>query len=180
MARLSTLRFWGIPPAPFVAVAALAALLGALAFRAMNPPPPIQLAEYAFDTPSGERIRLDALGGQTLLINFWATWCPPCLEELPVLSRFAETQTGEHAVRVIGIALDDPAAVKTFLKAHPLPYPVLIDKAPFGDQLAATTGNRSGALPFSVLIGADGKILGQKLGGFQDASLRAFIAQTGP
>src|SRR5690606_18787376 len=68
----------------------------------------------------------DDFAGQPLLVNIWASWCPPCVEEMPELDRFARSQ-GADGVQVLGIALDDPGAVRDFLQRVPVDYPQGID-----------------------------------------------------
>jgi thiol-disulfide isomerase/thioredoxin len=107
----------------------------------------------------------DAYAGRPLLINLWASWCGPCIEEMPELDRFAASQ-GTNGTQVVGIAIDDPEGVQAFLRRTPVAYPILIDVAGPRDS-SVQLGNPKGVLPFSVLVGADGRVLKQKLGPFQ-------------
>ena len=100
-----------------------------------------------------------------LFIDFWASWCGPCREEMPALDRLAR----ERGFAVVGVALDEADAVRNFLAATPVGYPILL--APAGTDPGAAFGNRRGALPFSVLIGRDGRILRQRLGRIDAAML---------
>ena len=126
-------------------------------------------------TPQGERRTLGSLaGGRPVLINLWASWCGPCLEEMPALDRFAREQ-GANGVQVVGIALDDADAVRGFLRAHPVAYPILVD-APGPADTGARLGNTRGVLPYSVLVGADGRILRRWAGPLQTADLTAWAA----
>lgn len=111
----------------------------------------------------------DAYAGRPLLINLWASWCGPCIEEMPELDRFAASQ-GTNGTQVVGIALDDPAGVQAFLRRTPVGYPILIDVAGPRDS-SVQLGNPKGVLPFSVLVGADGRVLKQKLGPFQTGEI---------
>ena len=104
--------------------------------------------------------------GRYRLINYWATWCGPCLMEMPLLNKFAQSQ-GNNGVVLIGIALDDAADVKTYLKENPLKYPQFLEKAGKNDS-SVQLGNERGIIPFSVLIGPDGSLLKLKRGDFAD------------
>jgi len=102
--------------------------------------------------------------GRPLLINVWASWCGPCIEEMPELDRYAGTQ-GKTGTQVIGLALDSPDAIREFLERVPVAYPILVD-TPGPADASVWLGNRRGVLPYSVLVGADGRILKQKVGPF--------------
>jgi len=110
----------------------------------------------------------DAWAGRPTLVNLWATWCAPCLKEMPDLQAFS-AQQGAAGVRVVGIALDDPDAVRNFLAAHGITYPILTD-APGPADAGVRLGNRAGVLPYSVLIDANGRLLKTRIGPFDDAS----------
>lgn len=99
--------------------------------------------------------------GRLLLANFWATWCAPCLREMPLLQETYE-QHGDELV-VLGIAIDEPGAVREFVTELGITYPILIGAADvFATQRA--WGNRSGTLPYTVLVDRDGIIRWQHLG----------------
>ncbi|GAB6197371.1 TlpA family protein disulfide reductase [Lysobacter xanthus] len=104
----------------------------------------------------------DVLAGRPAILNFWASWCGPCLEEMPALDAFARRQ-GANGVQVVGIALDDADAVRAFLRRRPVGYAVRID-APGPADAGARLGNARGVLPYSVLVGADGRILRRHAG----------------
>jgi thiol-disulfide isomerase/thioredoxin len=115
-----------------------------------------------WDAPQGGPVLMQSFRGKPLLINFWATWCPPCIEELPLINDFFNKNkvNGWH---VLGLAIDRPDAVKGFLQKMPLDFPVGLAGAT-GSELAGKLGNPTGSLPFSVAIGAEGSILQRKLG----------------
>jgi peroxiredoxin len=112
--------------------------------------------------------------GKRVLLNFWATWCTPCRREMPDLVA-AQKRYGPHGVQIIGIAMDQPVAVRTYLKRAPVNYPVLIGlDAP--TDLSPLFGNTLGALPFSVLIDRDGRIKATYYGALQPVQLRWWLA----
>ena len=102
--------------------------------------------------------------GRPLLVNVWASWCGPCIEEMPELQRFAASQ-GAGGVQVLGIALDDEANVRDFLGKVPVSYPIALD-APGPADAGVRLGNPRGVLPYSVLVSADGRLLKQRIGPF--------------
>jgi thiol-disulfide isomerase/thioredoxin len=100
--------------------------------------------------------------GRVLVINFWATWCPPCREEIPMLNAL-QTRWGGKGAQVVGIALDATDAVREFTRQTPLAYPSLIGGNE-GARLAERLGDLMGVLPFTVVVDAAGKVAGQHLG----------------
>ncbi len=147
---------------------------------ASTPPPGVAVAERGDVIPE---LRLPDLDGRTvvlpqdyagrpMLINVWASWCGPCIEEMPELQRYSDTQ-GERGVQVIGLALDDAQSVRAFLQRVPVRYPILLD-TPGPADASVRLGNRRGVLPYSVLIGPDGRILRQRLGPFSSGELDGF------
>jgi thiol-disulfide isomerase/thioredoxin len=148
-------------------------LLGS-ALSAGAPPPPAgvsvaergeRIAPLTLPRFGGGRVSLpDDFAGRPLLVNVWASWCGPCVEEMPELQRFAASQ-GTGGVQVIGIALDDEANVREFLGKVPVSYPIALD-APGPADAGVRLGNPRGVLPYSVLLSADGRLLKQRIGPF--------------
>jgi thiol-disulfide isomerase/thioredoxin len=114
----------------------------------------------------------DAFPGRPLLVNVWASWCGPCIEEMPELERFATSQ-GTTGVQVVGLALDTPDAINAFLARVPVSYPILVE-TPGPADASVWLGNRKGVLPYTVLVGADGKILKQKVGPFEHGEIEGW------
>lgn len=159
----------------YAAVAAAAALAGAgVAWRKWSPGP-VQsdavatLWPLAFDTPAGAKLEMQALRGKPLLLNFWATWCPPCVEEMPMLDAFFR-ENASKGWQVVGLAIDQPSAVRAFLARAPVGYPVGLAGLG-GSELSRALGNLEGGLPFSVVIGSGGQILQRRIGQVSETEL---------
>lgn len=135
---------------------------------------PAGLWQQSFPTPEGGVLDLQALRGQPLVLNFWATWCPPCVAELPLLSSFSR-ENAANGWQVLGIAVDQAAAVRTFLDRVPVAFPVAL--APQGGiALSRSLGNLAGGLPFTVVFGADGQVRHRKMGQITPQNLQDWMA----
>ncbi len=160
------------------AVAGAAALAGVgLAWRkyqAQDVAPALDnsLWQMTFTTPDGKTLHMADLRGKPLLLNFWATWCPPCVEELPLLNSFFKENT-EKGWQIVGLAVDQLEPVKRFLANSPLAFPVGMSGMP-GLELSKSLGNLSGGLPFSVVFGADGQVAHRKIGKIKPEDLQAW------
>lgn len=150
-------------------------VLGAvLKSQAPAPPEGVIVAERGDIVPSmtladpdGGNVELPkAWAGKPTLVNLWATWCAPCLKEMPELQAFAGEQDAT-GVQVVGIALDDAGAVREFLRQHRINYPSLVE-APGPADAGVRLGNPAGVLPYTVLVSADGRLLKTKIGPFDD------------
>jgi len=148
-------------------------LLGAvLSARAPEPPPDVVVAKQGQRVPDlaltdlhGRPVSLmSSYRGRPLLVNLWASWCAPCVTEMPQLQDFSREQ-GANGIQVVGIALDDPTAVKAFLGRIAITYPILIDP-PGASDAGVRLGNAAGVLPYSVLVSRDGVLLKQRIGPF--------------
>lgn len=124
--------------------------------------------DLALPDVDGRPRRLSEWQGRVRLLNFWASWCGPCIEEMPLLDAFAAAQPAD-GTQVIGIALDDLDAVRTFLTRVPVRYPTLVEAAGSTDS-SVRLGNTRAVLPFSVLIDAEGRVQRLRVGAFEDAA----------
>ncbi|MEF3083731.1 TlpA disulfide reductase family protein [Luteimonas sp. SMYT11W] len=115
-----------------------------------------------------------AYAGRPVLVNLWASWCGPCIEEMPELDRFAREQ-GETGVQVLGIALDDAEAVRAFLARIPVTYAIALD-APGPADAGVRLGNPRGVLPYTVLLSPDGRLLKQRIGPFAHGEIDGWVA----
>jgi thiol-disulfide isomerase/thioredoxin len=116
----------------------------------------------SFETPDGGRLAMASFRGQPLVLNFWATWCPPCVREMPVLDRFARDFAG-RGWRVVGLAADNRDPVRAFLARAPVSYAIGLTGFA-GIELSRRLGNTSGGLPFTLAFGHDGGLLQQRIG----------------
>ena len=115
-----------------------------------------------FETPGPNRLAMASLRGRPLVLNFWATWCPPCVREMPALDRFHR----EHSARgwqVLGLAADNAEAVRKFLAVTPVGFAIALTGFA-GIELSQRLGNASGGLPFTVVFGRDGQVLQRHTG----------------
>ena len=116
----------------------------------------------------------DRFKGKPLLINVWASWCAPCIEEMPELARFA-ARHADDGPQVVGIALDTPGAVLDFLGNVPVYYPIVIE-TPGPTDASVKLGNTQGLLPYTVLVDAQGRIVRQKLGPFAKGEIEGWAS----
>jgi thiol-disulfide isomerase/thioredoxin len=115
-----------------------------------------------FPRPEGGELVMAELRGRPLVLNFWATWCPPCIKEMPQLDRFQAAFAG-RGWRVVGLAVDGPTPVREFLARQPVGFAVGLAGLD-GTDLSRQLGNERGALPFTALFNASGHIIQRKLG----------------
>jgi thiol-disulfide isomerase/thioredoxin len=122
----------------------------------------------------GGEVALAGFRGHPLLVNFWATWCPPCVAELPLLSRFY-AERGARDWQCVGLTVEDKREpVERFLARIPVAYPIALAGLA-GVQISRDLGNDGGGLPFSVLFDANGGITHRKVGQLQFSELKMWL-----
>ncbi|MBK7792302.1 MAG: TlpA family protein disulfide reductase [Betaproteobacteria bacterium] len=133
------------------------------------------LLAIALPDADGREQALGQWKGKVLVVNFWATWCAPCREEMPEFIR-AQGELGDRGLQFVGIAVDQADKVRQFAGEIGLNYPALIGG--YGAmELSKSLGNQLMALPFTVIIGRDGTVAHTQLGPLRDAQLRSIVGQ---
>ena len=123
----------------------------------------------------GKQQALGQWKGKVLIVNFWATWCVPCREEMPEFVKL-QKEFGDRGVQFVGIAVDDPAKVRQFAAELGLNYPALVGG--YGAiELSKSLGNGVGALPYTLILDRSGSISRTKLGPVKTSDLRDIIGQ---
>jgi thiol-disulfide isomerase/thioredoxin len=118
-------------------------------------------------------LRLADFKGRPLVVNFWATWCTPCVEEMPLLNAFYQ-QNKSKSWQVLGLAIDQPSAVKRFLAQHPVEYSIAFAGLN-GTDLMTSLGNQAGGLPFTLVIDAQGGLRFRKLGKLTESDISDWL-----
>jgi thiol-disulfide isomerase/thioredoxin len=131
------------------------------------------LLAATLDDLNGKPQPLAQWRGKVMVVNFWATWCPPCLKEIPDFVRL-QTRYGDQGVVFVGLAIDDKDKVAGFVSKFGMNYPVLIAQKE-GLNLARDAGNRLGALPFTVIIDRHGRTARVELGELDENKLAPIL-----
>jgi thiol-disulfide isomerase/thioredoxin len=131
------------------------------------------LDAQTFDDADGRPQPFAQWSDRVLVVNFWATWCAPCVEEMPELQH-AQRSYERRGVTIVGVGIDSPANIREFRSKLGLDLPLLVAGAG-GSELGRALGNRAGALPFTVLVDRQGRIRQRKLGQIRGAELKAWI-----
>ncbi len=166
----------------YASAAGVAAVAGAgLAlwrYRMAEPEDGALAALWALEAelPTGGVFKLSKLRGKPLVVNFWATWCPPCVEEMPLLDVFYRQNTSK-GWQMVGLAADNAKAVTKFLGQTPVQFPTPLAGLA-GIELSRTLGNVSGALPFTVVINSQGAIALRHMGKLNEEQIANFTKIT--
>ena len=128
-------------------------------------------ADFSFESIQGKRIQLSDYRGKWVLVNFWATWCPPCREEMPDLAKLHLAHKDRDLV-VIGVAMDEavPERVMRFVERHHVPYPIVLGDAAQAEQIGSVE-----VLPTSYLYDPAGKLRSYQQGVITSDSVEAYI-----
>ena len=157
-----------------VAAAATGALV-ALGLQRSSDRSSAALQEAKFSDLEGRTRQLAEWHGKIVLCNFWATWCLPCREEIPMLVALSKKMESK-GVQVVGIAVDFAAKVRDFVKDYKITYPVLV-AGPDGIDLMRAAGKEVGGLPYTAFLDRHGKIVHEKLGALTEAGVEAQLAK---
>jgi thiol-disulfide isomerase/thioredoxin len=122
---------------------------------------------------AGNAQGIDQWRGKVIVVNFWATWCPPCLKEIPEFIRM-QTRYRDQGLQFVGIAIDQPEKVTAYAEKVGFNYPVLVG-AMDALEHSRVLGNRQGALPFTVVFDRKGTLVSAKLGALDEAKLSTII-----
>ncbi len=136
----------------------------------------IDLWGLEFQSLEGAPVRMSGWRGRPLLLNFWATWCGPCVVEMPLLDRFAREQP-PTGWRVLALAVDQPDPVRRFIAERTLTLPVAIAGA-IGLDLSRHLGNSGGGLPFTAAFDSTGAAVQRRLGVVSAALLAGWKEST--
>lgn len=148
--------------------------------RQMTPKPPAdkavaKLMTQQFKDSDGKNQTLAQWQGKMLIVNFWATWCAPCVQEMPELSALQQ-EFKDKSVQILGPGIDSPSNISEFAKKYQISYP-LFAAGMEGSELSRQLGNAGGGLPFTILISPDGKVLKSYLGRLKMEELRADVTK---
>jgi thiol-disulfide isomerase/thioredoxin len=165
----------------FLVLPALAALVAgvwlAQSRHAAHDAPAATLWQLDFPDLAGQRQPLARWHGRVLVLNFWASWCAPCREEIPDFVAL-HREFAPRGVEFVGIAIDSPDQVRQFLQTVPVSYPILVGEGA-AHNLARQLGNASGALPYTIVLDRDGKVVLTRLGRLPRATLEAVLRRYG-
>ncbi|MEP6558125.1 MAG: TlpA disulfide reductase family protein [Burkholderiales bacterium] len=139
--------------------------------------PAVMLLQQSFQMVDGTTLSMRDFSGRPLLVNFWASWCAPCVEEMPMLDAFYAAHRA-HGWQLVGLAADQLPAVQRFLQSTPVSFPIaLVGLA--GIQLSRQLGNEAGGLPFTLLVDRAGRIRQRKLGQLSRSELDSWVKSIG-
>lgn len=159
-----------------VVFCAAGAWLGARQFQS-GPAAPSAVEHFYSQTmpdAAGKSVDMAQWKGRPLVLNFWATWCAPCVEEMPELTAL-QVELAPKNIQVLGVGIDNPASIGAFAEKYKIGYPLYVAGIE-GSELSRKLGNQAGGLPFTVLIDASGKVRKTYLGRLKMDELRRDIA----
>ena len=163
----------------FLAVGLSAILAGTGSWLATRPPAPPSIAPAAllaatFRDLQGHPRSLAQYQGKTIVLNFWATWCAPCREEIPALGR-VQSRWGDN-VQLVGLSAEEPARVERYASEVGVKYPLWVggDEVP---ELGRRLGNQAGVLPYTVVLGPTGEVEAVKVGPYTEAALSKVLQE---
>ena len=169
----------------YTAIGAAALALGGTLWMLQRPagPPkpapasigPAALYAATFQDEAGRSQALGRFQGRVVLLNFWATWCAPCREEMPMLAATAR-RWADAGVTIVGLSNEPAETVAAFRQKNPVGYPLWTGGAAV-DALAKRLGDEAGVLPYSVLLGPDGTVLDQKVGPYSAGDLEKLLSR---
>lgn len=134
-----------------------------------------RLFDSSLEDVHGQSYPFSRWQGKTLVVNFWATWCPPCRDEMPAFSRL-QGRYRPQGVQFVGIALDSKDNIRAFAETYPVGYPLLIGDAA-GVDLAGQLGNTVLSLPYTLVISAQREVLLRRLGPLSESELDRILQQ---
>ena len=157
-------------------LAATSAAAGVVAYRMHQSSGPSDAAEQFYRLTlrdaTGATVAMSEHRGHVVVVNFWATWCVPCVQEIPAFSRINSAANGR--VAFVGLGIDSPENIAAF-SARFKPTYALVNAAAGGTDLARAFGNDAGALPFTVVLDGHGKVVASHLGKVDEAILTGWL-----
>lgn len=164
----------------FVAIAILSAVFGAyVSVKKQSSVEPdssavATLMKANLPDTQGQTHALSEWRGKVLLVNFWATWCPPCVEEIPELVELQNSSEVKN-LQIVGIGVDSPSNIQQFTKKFQISYPILVAGME-GTEIARALGNQARGLPFTVLLDSEGRVRQTYLGRLNMNQVKADLA----
>ncbi len=160
----------------FVLICFSAVAAGLYAYQSDQLPLPedrLPAPSFTLLDSNGVERKLDTWKGRVLVVNFWATWCPPCRKEIPAFTKIQD-ELGPKGLQFVGIAIEEAAPVRKFMQQIGVNYPMLI--APNeGMTLMAKFGNTLGVVPFSAVVDRAGKIVHIQPGVFEPEQVKKWV-----
>ena len=134
-----------------------------------------QLPTFSLQTLDGKPWQPEDYREHVLIINFWATWCPPCRKEMPLFVDL-QREFEERKVTFVGIAIDNPESVRSYVENNGINFPILLGD-PGGSELSQKLGNEMVGLPYTVIVARDGTIHTRHIGAINEAQLKPLLEQ---